>query len=261
LTNNNTLAFSSLLIIALSLENKNYFIAPLSFIILLLTKSIGGIISFFIATFIYLYLNNKINKKLLFIFSGILIIFLFTFVDINSVIDRLQWWKKAVLMFIDRPIYGWGYSSSTYINPAYNKSLNSLNSIYIHNYYLEFLCENGIITFILWIFFLFKIISNSNGFYKYGLYATMIHNIIDFGMSTIPNFLLFILIAMSGQRKKVKIEFKKIKNIFDCFFYILSSIIKWINFSYENIKIDKAINHYYKYYPTMIEKKRKIHFK
>ena len=72
----------------------------------------------------------------------------------------------------------------------------------------------------------------------------MIHNIVDFGMSTIPNFLLFILVAMISQKEKSKIEFKKIKNIPILSIIFLSLIIKWVNFSFENIKIDKAINSY-----------------
>lgn len=150
----NLLAGYLIMIMPLALINKNvsWFIIPLSFA-LLLTKSLGALLSIFVALVIYFYLSGKLGKKKGFIFLGLLIIIGLIFITrsstqkqhlqpIFSTLMRLNYWKDTLRIIKTRPFTGAGIGN-------FNLPL----SRYAHNSYLQIWAEMGIlgIISILWL--------------------------------------------------------------------------------------------------------------
>lgn len=240
MTNPNTLAFASLLFMGITLENKNYILSFYLLIVLFLTKSLAGVSVFFILLFYYLWKKN-INKKLLVsIYFLLALLFIIAF-NPYSLLDRFRWWQETFRIFLDRALYGFGYSSYPFISPGYHIPSGVLSSTYAHNYFLEFMTENGIIASLFWFYFLFSLVLNSYGFYRYSLIGVLIHSFADFGFNTIGNFSLFLLISGISQKKKSILEFKNYKVVFAFLLIFFSLTFKWIFFSIENLKIANAI--------------------
>lgn len=63
----------------------------------------------------------------------------------DSVTGRFVWWRKALTYFMDRPLYGYGIGN---INVSGNSSAVS------HNTYIDFLLDQGIIGFFLFVLLL-----------------------------------------------------------------------------------------------------------
>jgi len=151
----NTLASYLIMIIALTLTDKRnfWFVIPLSFA-LLLTKSLGGLLSIFLGLIIYFYLRDKLNKrKVVFFFLGLLIIIGVIFImrtaaqkqhiqPIFSTIMRLNYWKDTL-----RIIKAWSLTGVGLGN------FNLAQSRYAHNSYLQIWAEMGILGIIsfLWL--------------------------------------------------------------------------------------------------------------
>lgn|GEM_PF-4885839 len=66
-------------------------------------------------------------------------------VEPRSVSDRLDWWTAAWRMVSDRPFLGFGAGSFAFVYPEYRGG-PGLSAVYAHNYYLEFLAENGVLS-------------------------------------------------------------------------------------------------------------------
>jgi O-antigen ligase len=184
---------------------------------LLLTKSLGGILVFFITSIlflfcIYLYIlpNLGFKKMALRIINTHAIIILFGFIlmaslfifhrmpqsfDIknpnNSLIQRFYYWKASLSMFRDYPTTGVGWRKFGLLYEFY-KPLPANISHYSHNVFLQIMAETGIFGFLtfLWIVFIFlqrglRIIKNNDeqqglniGLFCSGC-AFLLHNLID----------------------------------------------------------------------------------
>ena len=150
----NTLAgyLAMIIPLALSYKNKIWLMIPLSFA-LLLTKSLGGLLSVFLALAIYFYLQGKLKKGGIIFLSGLLVIIGVVFMvraaapqqhlqPIFSTIMRLNYWKGALKIIKMYPLAGVGLGN-----------FNLPQSRYAHNSYLQIWAEMGIlgIISILWL--------------------------------------------------------------------------------------------------------------
>jgi len=150
----NALAGYLAMITPLTLIHKNriWLIAPL-LLALLLTKSLGGLLSLFLGLVIYFYLQGKLEKRRVLILSGLLIIIILVVITrsvtgkqhiqpIFSTIMRLNYWQDTLKIIKTYPFTGVGLGN-----------FNLMHSRYAHNSYLQIWAEMGIlgIISILWL--------------------------------------------------------------------------------------------------------------
>lgn len=191
----NTLAgyLGMIILLALTLDRKNriWFIIPLSFA-LLLTKSLGALLSIFLALGIYFYLQGKFENRKTFLLFGLLTIIGLVFMarittqkqylqPIFSTVMRLNYWKDTLRIIKAKPLTGVGIGN-------FNLTL----SRYAHNSYLQVWAEMGIlgVVSILWLIIAvfkssFKNIKDfPNKKLMTGLITAnvvfLIHNLVDF---------------------------------------------------------------------------------
>jgi O-antigen ligase len=200
----NTLGGYLAMIIPLALINKNriWFIIPVSFA-LLLTKSLGALLSIFLALAIYFYLprpcaqerglQGKLDKRKVIFLLGLLIAIGVVFITraatgkqhlqpIFSTVMRLNYWKDTLRIIKASPLAGVGLGN-----------FNLEQSRYAHNSYLQIWAEMGILGIIAWMWIIFE--SLRTGFKKLKLsenqnytlaallsanFTFLIHNLIDF---------------------------------------------------------------------------------
>lgn len=112
--------------------------------------------------------------------------------DPSSLADRLDWWRAALRMFADRPLLGAGAGSFAYLYPAYHAVRpGEAATVYAHNYYLEFMAENGALAAACWFWFIAARFRSLSGFRRYSAAAALVHSCVDFGLSVPGNFLVF----------------------------------------------------------------------
>jgi O-antigen ligase len=180
--------------VPLCLINKKTYllILPIS-IALLLTKSIGAILSLLIGLIVYFYLLHKLNRKVIIVLATILLIIGLIFIlrsntqkqhiqPIFSIAMRLSYWKYSLMIIKRYALSGVGLGN-----------FNLPQCRYAHNSYLQIWAEMGIlgITSILWLiltilkFGLNSLKTNSNKIEISGLFTANIvfltTNSVDFG--------------------------------------------------------------------------------
>jgi putative inorganic carbon (HCO3(-)) transporter len=189
----NTLAGYLAMLIPLALLHKKkiYFIITLSFA-LLLTKSLGALLSLFLALLIYFFLQGKFEKRKVVLFLTLIVIISSTFIIRStgqkphlkpafSTVMRLNYWKDALKIIKTAPFAGVGLGN-----------FNLPQSRYAHNSYLQIWAETGILGIVsfLWLivivfaFLLQKIKSITDRKHAAGLITAavvfLIHNFFDF---------------------------------------------------------------------------------
>jgi O-antigen ligase len=142
----NILAGYLAMIIPLAFNNKRQiWLVLLMLAALLLTKSLGALLSIFLALAVYFYLRGNFRKKRLAFLAGILIITAVIFVlrsavpkqyirPLFSVTMRLNYWRDALRIISAHPFVGVGLGN---FNLAYSR--------YAHNSYLQIWAETGIL--------------------------------------------------------------------------------------------------------------------
>ena len=134
------------MIIPLTLSNKNraWLIIPL-FSALLLTKSIGALLSLCGGLVFYLFLTGKLKKRLIVLLLGIFTVIALIYAQRDSVpkehaqpvfstMMRLSYWQDTLRIIIANPLTGIGLGN-----------FNLAHSRYAHNSYLQIWVEMGIL--------------------------------------------------------------------------------------------------------------------
>jgi len=189
----------------------------------LLFNSILGLFGLFILSFIVISTSDKIHLPK---FSNFII----------SLEVRWEYWKAAIEMIKQRPLFGFGPGTFGSVYPLF-KTLNAEETIMAHNSYLQLGAEAGIISLL--IFFIFfinliknsicniKKISDSNRFICIGLFTGIISflfiNLIDFSLYDsqtamiafgLIGILEYQIIASSNQKTLIIKNKAKISTIF-----------------------------------------------
>lgn len=181
------------MIFPLALINKNrlWFIVPIG-LALILTGSLGAILSLFLGLIVYSGLKGKSGKKTILPLAGLLIvtgaIFIARSITLKthtapgfSALMRLDYWRETLRIIGDRPLIGVGIGN-------FNLAL----SRYSHNSYLQMWAEIGIlgISAYLWLVFrslrsaFSKLKAGEEKNYSIALISAVIiflaHNLVDF---------------------------------------------------------------------------------
>jgi putative inorganic carbon (HCO3(-)) transporter len=189
----NILAGYLAMIVPLTLYHRKriWFILPLSFA-LLLTKSLGALLSIFFALIIYFYLEGNLKKIGLSFLAGLLIIIGFVFFTraampkqhiqpIFSAVMRLNYWQDTLKIIMAHPLAGVGLGN---FNLAYSR--------YTHNSYLQIWAEMGIFGMVSILWLVIAVLKSGFKTFKDSPYKTqiaglitanivfLIHNLVDF---------------------------------------------------------------------------------
>lgn len=180
------------MILPLALINKNnlWFIMPI-FLALILTGSLGAILSLLSGLIIYLHLKGKLKKKVVFPLFGLLIIaliFIARSMTLKqhtapgfSVWMRLGYWQDTLRIIGHRALTGLGIGN-----------FNLSPSRYAHNSYLQIWAEMGILGISAYIWLVFRALKSGFNKLKTGedrnymialitaIAVFLIHNLIDF---------------------------------------------------------------------------------
>lgn len=109
----------------------------------------------------------------------------------DSVTGRFVWWRKALTYFMDRPLYGYGIG---------NINVSGNSSAVAHNTYIDFLVDQGIVGFFLFMYLLkrsiYKIIGNKMEWF-YGVVLSVLVGIFNLS-ATRSTFLWYSLILLYG---------------------------------------------------------------
>ncbi|MEA3307852.1 MAG: O-antigen ligase family protein [Elusimicrobiota bacterium] len=243
LVNSNVLALFSLMIIPFALSIKKYALAGIVFIVLLLTASLAGFMAFAVALLVYLGEIYGLRHKKFIIplisFCLIIIVYVFAALDFKSVTDRLIWWQDGFKVVLDRIIIGFGFGSFSFIYPAYHEAVfGGISSIYAHNYFLEFLAENGIVSSLIWFSFLIFSFIKGRPIIKYSILAVVLHSFVDFGLSLPFNFWIFCFI-LGINNKPAKLN-NYIKPLYGRIYglIILCLLLTSLNYGYKRLKLN-----------------------
>ena len=184
---------------------------------LLLTKSLGGILTFFITLFLFLFLLvyylklKRYDKKIAFLVNLIIIITLIIFISTsglflrprlpqfldfsnpqNSIVQRLYYWETALKVIKDYPLTGTGWRNLGLLYEKYKPPQANI-SHFSHNCFLQIAAETGLLGLIgfVWIVCIFlheglrnlKKVDFQQQALQAGLFcagcAFLLHNLID----------------------------------------------------------------------------------
>jgi len=175
----NTLAGYLAMIIPLSLiyKNKFWLIIPMA-LALLLTRSLGALLSIFLGLTLYFYLKGKLKKRVIFFLGGFLIIIGLVLISrsstqkihtqpLFSAVMRLNYWRDTLRIIKSHPWLGVGLGN-----------FNLMLSRYAHNSYLQIWAEMGILGIISFLWLVIAALKSSLKTFKNYLYKTKIASLI-----------------------------------------------------------------------------------
>ncbi len=195
LTNLNALALYAVMIMPAALERKAWPLAVAMLVLVIWTQSVGAVLALLAAAGFYAVSRRGGHLKengLLLAGLAVMAVALFYLLQADSVAGRITWWRVAWRMFSARPLTGFGHAAFTWAQAGFQPfGAFREHSIYAHNYYLEFLAENGLPAAAAWFWLLFSAVRSRSGLVKYGLIAALAHSLVDFGLSVPADFWLF----------------------------------------------------------------------
>ncbi len=219
-------------------------ITLLSLILMIFTKSFGGIVGLFGGFFIFLFIIGKKDLKILMvlliisiaIISTIFYLRLDTLSTKNPLTLRLSNWKIALKVISEHPFFGVGLNNYTSFSLPLARERSEATK-YAHNFFLQFFAETGIFCFMLmiltifiWFFRPFKNISSSSleASVWGALFSILFYNLIDIGISFESfGFLTIILFSfVEGRESCFKIEGRNLF-IFTLFFTVFLLFPLW----------------------------------
>ncbi len=244
LGNANTLAFYAVMVCGLCLEWRNYYLAAVFAVLIIISKSAGAVTAVFISALLYAFdrkaFSNVKENGFLFLSAAILVIVAVVSADIASLYDRLKWWDAALNMLFQRPLYGWGEGAFAYVSSAFKARAGGLGTVYAHNYYLEFAAENGILASLLWFYVLFSFFKDSKGVLRYALAASLAHSFFDFGLSCVYSFWLFCFILGLAAENKYDIAVSG-KFLFPALFVSAALMTSFLYYGAGSLKKERLI--------------------
>ncbi|OGR42993.1 MAG: hypothetical protein A2X35_04525 [Elusimicrobia bacterium GWA2_61_42] len=202
LTNLNALALYAVMMVPLALGRRAWPLAGAMIILVVWTQSLGAALAGLTAAGFYAAHRLKGGElrenAWLMTALGALALLVLYLLQADSVAGRLAWWRSAWEMFSARPLAGFGHASFSWAQSAFQAGgAFREHAIYAHNYYLEFLAENGLPAAALWFWLLLSAARRKTGLARYSVIAALAHSLVDFGLSVPANFWLFCYLLSS----------------------------------------------------------------
>ncbi|OGS53569.1 MAG: hypothetical protein A3J79_07300 [Elusimicrobia bacterium RIFOXYB2_FULL_62_6] len=202
LTNPNALALFALMLIPLAMTWRDYYLLGALVIVLIWTQSLAALLALLAAAGLYAADNARKNDFRrnwpLYAVLAVACALALWQLEPRSVLDRLGWWRAALKMFADSPLLGFGQGAFAWLYPAYHRpEAAGLSSVYVHNYFLEFLAENGALAAACWFWAVFSRLKAAAGLKRYAIAAALVHSLADFGLAVPANFFVFCYILSS----------------------------------------------------------------
>lgn len=196
LTNLNALALYAVMILPLGLERRATWALSAAMLVLVIwTQSIGAALAGLAAAGAYAaHRRAGAVKGNLLPFAALALIAAGALWALQgeSVAGRLAWWRGAWEMFLERPLAGFGHAAYGWAHQLFVEAgAFRERSSYAHNYYLEYLAENGLPGALCWFWFLWRAVKARTGLAKYAVIAALAHSLVDFGLNVPANFWLF----------------------------------------------------------------------
>ena len=208
LTNLNALALFSVMVIPLALERREWKLSGAMLILVVWTQSLGAALALLAAAGFYAasrFREGGRGNGLLLAVLALLAAAVFYGLQADSVAGRLAWWRSAWEMFLARPLLGFGGAAFSWVQGIFQPAgAFREHSIYAHNYYLEFLAENGLPAALAWFWAVFAAVRRRAGLVKYSLIAALAHSLMDFGLSVPAVFWLFCYL-LSSQSEETEV--------------------------------------------------------
>lgn len=193
-----------------------------------LTKSIGGLITvlFSLAVIFYLLFIRKIKQPRRFstLLHGVIILVAVLFILLlflrtdsifdfnspnNSIASRINYWKGCFNIIKEYPIIGSGLGTFGMLYPKF-KLKDAGDTIYCHNLYLQFASEVGLVGLASILFLFFVIFKNlikncpSPGLIS-SVFGFLLHNIIDFDFYMLElNLIFWFLVGLGISNSSVE---------------------------------------------------------
>lgn len=228
-------------------------LSSLSLILMIFTKSFGGIVGLFGGLFIFLFIIGEKDLKIfivLLIISISIISMIFslrldTLSTKNPLTLRISNWKIAIKVISEHPIFGVGLNNYTSFSLPLAKERSEATK-YVHNFFLQFFAEGGIFSFTLLILVLFdwfskfsKRISSTplEASVLGALFSILFFNLIDIGIFFESfGFLTIIIFSFfEGREGCLKIEGRKLF-LFTFLFILFLIFPLWTYFTEELIQ-------------------------
>lgn len=212
LGNLNALALFCVMVVPLALERRRWLLAGAMVILVIWTQSLGAALAGLAAAGAYAASRAGRGELrgsgwLLAALGAIGALSLWL-LQAESVAGRLAWWRSAWEMFLARPLSGFGWASFSWAQAGFQAAgTGAEHSIYAHNYYLEFLAENGLPAAAAWFWLLFSAARRAGGLARFSVIAALAHSLVDFGLSVPANFWLFcFLLASPASAEPVRVR-------------------------------------------------------
>jgi len=214
LTNLNALALFAVMAVPLALERRRWALAGAMIVLVVWTQSLGAALAGLAAAAAYAVPRIKSgelrgNGWLLTVLAAVAVLSLWL-LQSDSVAGRLAWWRSAWEMFLARPLSGFGSASYSWAQAGFQAGGSPVeHSIYAHNYYLEFLAENGLFASAAWFLLLFTAARRVKGLARFSVIAALAHSLVDFGLSVPANFWFFCFLLASSAVPSPEVKVNK----------------------------------------------------
>ncbi len=134
-------------------------LAGLMLLFLLLTKSIGGVLTAGVSSLAYLYLTGRKKAVAVIVLISIIVLSAVVVLRGRTLKESPPWklrllhWKRTVQAFSETPIVGTGFRRFHYRALSFSREGEAF-SLYTHNAFLQFLAEGGVFALIFALLFL-----------------------------------------------------------------------------------------------------------
>lgn len=199
LTNLNALALYCVMVIPVALERRAWVLAGVLVGLTIWTQSLGAALAALTAAGFYAASRGRALRDNAAVFALLALLggAVLMLVQADSAAGRLAWWRGALSMIGERPLLGFGHSAYTWAQALFQPAGFREHSIYAHNYYLEFIAENGLPAAAAWFAALWAAARRRGGLARYAVIAALAHSLVDFGLSVPANFWLFCFLLAS----------------------------------------------------------------
>jgi hypothetical protein len=196
--NQNVFAGTILMLLPLSLQKKDYFLAVGLLIVLWWEKSVGAWLGFSGALMLARRSAGTSGYRLGVAVGLACFVILYARLESPDVLHRWNWWQAALRMAWERPWFGFGPSSYGSVVCAYQEPSLGLSTLYAHQHFLETAAECGFPYLLVWGAGLGHCLSRGGAHKRFGAVAVLIQSLWDYSLSIPANYWLFCYYAASS---------------------------------------------------------------